>query len=704
LGVLLGFWALARLVGCSSSGSSDSNNNSNSSGSSDSNNNSNSDGAAGSDSGAAPPCMLPISDSAHAANLATLGTSLDAMVTGFEHSHLSGGTITCPAPGSTSEATSDWGYYAWIKLARGTDTAGTALALAALNCMFTFQDLTTGSATYGVFRYHVNNTPNPSDNSTETALSPVGWILADKLLPAASTASLNAPIQAALNAIDAHEECPDYTNICLLQQAERLSIGAAFSASSDASLASDGAMRTSKAMTELDNWAATVKTGGVREFDSPTYGENDLEDLLLARQGAMLLNSQALARVDGMLDYLWSDFAANTSSRETLAPPYSRTYDFAGGEGTLSYALWLEGLAAQTSATVGYPFAAWLSTSGSSGYRPPASSLCWSAATPREVVSEYQGSGRTQRNRYAYLTSDFSLGTTTATYVVNNNANLDILVGGSLVSGPSTPLLSVLPDWFDAPLAQVQAGAFSKAFHLTLDPAAVQDKGALLVLARIDASDPNYPGADGGTLPLVNLTTNLIVPAKVDAVLVNGTGIDPSTSGTAAFPPLVVAQNQTGVLGMGVIGASGLDCVQSSGAITETGTPHVDVLPLAVPGEDPAVRVAIRHLDAPPADVTTLANCFARVALLMVGRHCDGSGCGASLSSDMQAALASATSSYDLSTGAWSVTLQAPGGGPMLHVARQTATAGVVTEATVNGMVPPAMPLGINGTPIVLSP
>jgi hypothetical protein len=58
--------------------------------------------------------------------------------------------------------------------------------------------------------------------------------------------------------------------------------------------------------------------------------------------------------------------------------------------------------------------------------------------------------------------------------------------------------------------------------------------------------------------------------------------IDPTKSGTAAFPPLVVAQNQAGVMGMGVIDASGLDCVQPGGVVTETGTPHVDLVPLPV--------------------------------------------------------------------------------------------------------------------------
>jgi hypothetical protein len=104
----------------------------------------------GNDDGGPPPCSLPLSASAYSANLETLGTRLDALVTGFEHDHAANGTtIPCAAPGSSGEATYDWGNYAWIKLARGTDATGAALALSALKCMFTYQDLTVGSPTYG---------------------------------------------------------------------------------------------------------------------------------------------------------------------------------------------------------------------------------------------------------------------------------------------------------------------------------------------------------------------------------------------------------------------------------------------------------------------------------------------------------------------------------------------------------------------------
>jgi hypothetical protein len=657
----------------------------------------------GDGSTSAANCPFPISASDHAGRVAALGAQLDALVAKFERDHDSGGagTIDCPAAGSSAtDATANWGTYAFAKLARGTDAAGTAMALSALSCMFKYQDNSASSSTYGVFRFHVDNAPLASDNSTEFALEPVAWLLSRNFVPAATVTKLAPQIVAGLDAIDDHEVCPDYTNICLVQQAIRLAIGGAFVASSNATLAADGKTRIAKAKSELDAWAATVKTGGIREYDSPTYGEIDFEALLLAHQGALTAgDTTARARVDGAIDYLWSDFAANTfSSRGTLSPPYGRTYDFAGGQGVLAYGLWLEGLIdGPPCETATASMAAWLYSGEPTAHRPPANALCLSTPATREVVSEWQQDGQKTFGRYAYLTPDYTLGSSTADLPTSSNIDIDLLVAGSLVSTPTTPMLAVIPDWLDAPLAPIATGNFTKVTHLPLDPAVVQKDGALLLLERVPAADPGY-----GT-PLVNLTTNLVLPAKVDGILLDGAMLDPTKTGKASARPVVVAQNESGVMGMAVIDASALDCVTSAGAIEASGTEHVDVLPLAVDQEDPAVRLAIRHLDTPPGDTSTLKNCFARVALLMVGRHCDGAGCGAALSADLTAAVAAATSSFSTTTGAWSVEVQVPGG-PTLKASRGTATAGDISVLQAAGVTPSFGPLRINGTAIPLVP
>jgi hypothetical protein len=656
------------------------------------------------DGGIVPPasCALPIASADHAARLATLGTALDGVATSFEKSHDSGGagTIDCPAPGTTPGwATSDWGRYALVKLARGTDATGQAMAQSAIKCLFTYQDTKAGSATAGVFRSHINAAPLASDNSTEFALEPVAWLLSRKLLPASMLTTYAGQIQSGLDAIDAHDVCPGYTNVCLLQQAIRLAIGSAFIASSDATLKTDGAARIAKAKSELDAWAATVKQGGLHEYQSPTYAEIDLEALNLAHQGAVAAkDATAQARVDGAIDYLWSTIAANVfASRSTLSPPYSRTYDFAGGAGVLEYAIWLEGLSGQPWQDATGTMAGWLFSDEPTAHRPPASALCLSALPTREVVSEWQQDGHTVDGRYAFLTPDFTLGGATADYPVASNIRLDAVIGGSLVSTPKTPMVNVIPDWLDSPLEPIAAGNYTKPTHLALDPAIVQQRGDLLALLRVPAADPSY-----GT-SLVNLTTNLVAPAKVDSVRVDGVVIDPTKTGKASPKPVLVVQNGTGVLAVTVLDVSGLDCVTSTGAIKESGAAHVDVLPLPVQDEDAAVRLAIRHLDAPPSSTSSLDACFARVALMMNARTCDGAGCGANLSAAVTAAAGAAKSSFDLKTGAWDVSVQAPGG-PRLHVARPTASAGQVTATDVNGVKPAYVPFSVNGVGIPLLP
>jgi hypothetical protein len=321
------------------------------------------------------------------------------------------------------------------------------------------------------------------------------------------------------------------------------------------------------------------------------------------------------------------------------------------------------------------------------------------------VIGEFHQGGKAVRGRYAYITDDYALGSATADYIVANPTSVqDFLIGGSVVSAPTTPLLGVIPDWLDAPLSPIAIGDFAKVTHLRLDPAVAQKDGALLVLTRVPAKNPGYSAPGGGTLPLVRLSTNLIAPAGVDALLVDGVAIDAAQAATASARPTVVVQNGTGVIAMTVIDAGGLDCVNSDGtAVTETGVAHTDIVPVELDQGSRAVRLAIRHLDAPPSDESKLDACFARVALLMIGEHCDGPSCGADLSKAAAEAAEAATVAFDRSSGVWSVTVSAPHG-PALHVARGTKTAGDVTVREVDGKTLDFVPLAVNGGVVPLLP
>jgi hypothetical protein len=91
------------------------------------------------------------------------------------------------------------------------------------------------------------------------------------------------------------------------------------------------------------------------------------------------------------------------------------------------------------------------------------------------------------------------------------------------------------------------------------------------------------------------------------------------------------------------------------------------------------------------------------VAILMVGRHCDGAGCGQALSSDVAAAVNAAAIAFDPSTGVWSVTVKPPSG-PTLQVTRGTLVAGDVRATRVDGTSPAFVPLSVNGARIPLLP
>jgi hypothetical protein len=163
-----------------------------------------------------------------------------------------------------------------------------------------------------------------------------------------------------------------------------------------------------------------------------------------------------------------------------------------------------------------------------------------------------------------------------------------------------------------------------------------------------------------------------------------------------------VVKNGSGVMAVAVIDASGLDCV-SGNHIEEKGTAHVDIVPVPLDNADAAVRLAIRHLDAPPADTATLDACFSRVALLMVGQHCDGAGCETALSTAMSAAVAAAKSSFDPATGAWDVSIQVPSG-PSLHVARGMLQPNDITLREADGVTSAFVPLFVNGSVVPLLP
>lgn len=290
-------------------------------------------------------CSLPLSESEHAARVQVLHDSLVSQVVSFERKFVGdAGTFACPAP--TSQMwTHDFGDYALAKyvLSSPSDPAALGLAESAIRCMFTFEDTTPGSATYGVFRFHLSDPPRVADNSNEFALFPVSALVALWPALAQRLAGLVPDIRAALDVLEAHTVCPGYTNICLMQAAAVTGAGQWLAASPDASTAAYGAARVASGKQRLDEWISFTRDAGVTEFDSVTYGEVDLDTLLVTH--AIALDPALRAETEAVLGYLWSDFSANTFvARQSLGGPHSRTYDFFTEQGPISYSLYLEGL------------------------------------------------------------------------------------------------------------------------------------------------------------------------------------------------------------------------------------------------------------------------------------------------------------------------------------------------------------------------
>jgi hypothetical protein len=611
--------------------------------------------------------------------------------------------MSCAPVNGKKVAIHELGDYALAKLVlapRG-DAAAARRASEALRCLFSYQRLgPKEEENHGVFPFHTGDPTNPRDNPTEFALAPVAAISAFGLLPSADLAAWDAGVKAGLAAIDAHHVCPGYTNICLMQAGEMLAIGAALARRG----VDEGPSFVARGLARLEEWTAYTRENGIHEFDSPTYTEVDLESLLLAYHAGA--GDLARRRAHAALDHVWAHVAASWfAGRDTVAGPASRTYDFLTGGGALSTSLYLEGLrAGPPSPAPDVSRAILLADHLAGGYRPSGKSLCLSALPAREVLSRHGPPG-TGRDRTLYLTPDFAIGSASDDYNPKNlGSDQDQLLRADLASSPETPVISVLPDYLDAPGSSVQAGDFQKVTHLLMAPAAAQKAGAVLALLRVPAKDPAYRDVHGAPLGLVNLSTNVIFPADADEVRVDGALAPRSRDREVGPRPTLVVRIRTGAVAVGVLSASGLECAREDGSVEERGAATIRLRPLhgATAGRGASARLAVYHATTLPEDRAELAPCFARVALLMVGERCEGEACAQDLGARVAAASRAAVQTWDPRRGDWDVRVRAPNGAD-LHVRRTVGRRERVVAREVDGASVVFPPLSVNGTPVVLA-
>jgi hypothetical protein len=580
-----------------------------------------------------------------------------------------------------------------------------------LRCAFAFQTFTPGAsgADQGVFCFHVGDAPSTKDNSNEFALESLGPLLLDRgsRLSPELLAFLEPRVLAAAKVImDEHDVCPGYTNICLLQAAELTAIGRYYAQSHTADTHALGERMLASADDKMERWTSYTRTSGIREFDSPTYYATDLEALGLGRRYAP--GPARARRFEDALDFVWTDIAANTfQGRGSLSGPYSRSYDFIGGRGAIETSTYLGGLGAEAPKSSGPGLInTLLPLMGTDAYVPPSTALCASSTPVREVVSKWVSDiGDAEHGRYAYITPDYAIGTTSGDF-----GPQDMPITAELPTGPKSGLITVLPDYLDAPATEVEAGNFQKVSHLPLGPIAVQKGGAALVLLRVPAKDPRYRDAKKRRLPLKNLSTNVLFPAQVDELLIDDTRT--AVTGDTALParPIITARAGSGAVSVAILSASGVECPDGSGAMVEDaeqGPVSIHLTPFQPTSggshPPPMIRLAVYHSSRVPTDTAKLKSCFARLALFVVADRCDTAGCAAAQAKAVAAAAGTAAMNWDPRSEAWSVTVQARMAsepGPELRVSRGRSAAAVSRE--VDGREMAFAPLSINGVPVLL--
>jgi hypothetical protein len=648
----------------------------------------------------------PFPDAERAKRIDWLRSTLQTSVTKFETKNSDGqGGITCPAPGSSTEAVHDFGDYAFARVTLApNDPATQKLAESALTCVLSFETDTGG------FPFHVGDAPSVSDNSGEFAMASLALYLHSGMASAPFAAAAVPKVRAALGAIDGHAVCPGYTNICFYQIAELVTLGTWLAANPDPMVAADGTARVTSGRSRLEaaapkGWLGFTRAAGLTEFDSPTYNEVDLEALHIALVGAP--DDQYKAEVRAALDYIWANVASvNFRPRGTIAGPYSRTYDFFYGQANVCRSLYYEGLRDTQPSSPGLDAAVLLYAD--SLYRPPAATLCFGDLPSRDVLGTWgPDGGAGGKQRYTYLTPDVTLGTTSADYTTNPTSVQDEMIQAELANGDTGAVITPLGDYLDDPGSSIQAGDFSKVTHVPIGAAAAQLHGTALVTLVLPARDPGYMVKVAGVdtpVPLVKLSTDISLPIDGGAVLLidGAPQMPPNAPVKLGSNPVVTVKIGSSVAAVAVLDASGREC-PSNGAIADATQPEIDLQQLPTPSPH-MIRLTVYHdLNPKAVSAQTLATCFARLALLLAVGRCDGAGCDTAFATQVAGLAKAAKASFTPATGDWDLSA-ATLDQHTLHVHRVAGPNAKVLAREVDGAALVFPPLSLNGVPISLGP
>lgn len=405
-------------------------------------------------------------------------------------------TVFSKLDSGSSVTIRDLANAAFFAIATGSDTKS---AERALHVAFETQKMDDGVDEFGVLPWQINGDTVKDKNSIEFGTEAIGPLLLGYggNLSGGFKEWLKPHIVASFNALRKHKVPVSYTNIYLMKTTNLILMGMAVG---DQAAKADGEKM-------LDTWIAYTRQSGIHEFDSPTYYSTDLHSLYMLY---IYATDETRAKAKACLDYICGDIAANYFPYGAqLSGPHSRDYDFLDGGGGLDLFLFLEGLRQKEHLTGDvervYDYINCVSLSG---YHPNKLFYTLAQQPFKEVQQIWDENGR---QRYNYITPDFSLGSASGNY-----GPQDKMIAMEFASEAKIPTMSIIPDSSGEPYGKNKKkdkSGHSKPIHYPLSPTVSQRNGSLLALLQLDtakAKDVN------------DLTTNLIVPSGANLVVLDG--------------------------------------------------------------------------------------------------------------------------------------------------------------------------------------
>ena len=399
------------------------------------------------------------------------------------------------------------------------------------------------AADFGAIPWQTSPSDVHDDNSIEFGTQAWGPLLIGygKQLSPGLHDDLTTHARAGFAALNRHKVKVSYTNIFLMKTVCLILMGEAVG---DDKIAASG-------YDLLDQWLNYTRQYGIREFDSPTYYSVGLNSLVNGYRYAH--RDGAKAKFGQALNFFWADICAHYfAGREELAGPHSRDYDFLRGGGGVELYLYAEGMKEYTKGLGGVDLEkVYLALNEEPGGYHPTVSLLALASTPERIVEARWDTGASQTT-YTYLTPNFALGSTSTNY-----GPQDKMVNLLIASTKDLPNITVVADDSDAPYGKKTArdsSGHSKPHHLQLNPVAVQNRGTLLLLTDVQGGKRAAPDA-------TSLATNILLPARADAITVNGVPIavgKPFTHPVAGGDVIGVRAGRVGVA-LRIVRATGLD-------------------------------------------------------------------------------------------------------------------------------------------------